>query len=333
MFPSGGLQVNQYKILTYYCYTDIENPAREVKRHHRALKNLDAAARIYIADNGINAQMSLAAKDVDAYIGWLKSDTRFADVMVKIDSYHEHTFPRVTIKARKQLIALDAMPDLKKRGEHVPPEEWKKMLEERDENTLVIDVRNDYESAIGHFEGAERPPLKTFREFPAYAEHLAKVADQKKTKVMMYCTGGIRCETYSALLKEKGFDQVYQLEGGVINYGHKMGSQKWRGKLFVFDDRLSVPLQEGEEGEIISYCHKCQTLSATYYNCANMDCNKLFLSCPSCSSNLKGCCSKECTQAKRVRPFEQAERPKPFRKWYKYLSRRPSDDAECGCSS
>ena len=121
------------------------------------------------------------------------------------------------------------------------------MLEKKDENTLLLDVRNDYESAIGHFEGAERPPIKTFREFPDYAEALAKQKNPQKTKVMMYCTGGIRCEVYSALLKEKGFEEVYQLHGGVINYGHKMGNKHWKGKLFVFDDRLSVPISEDEQ--------------------------------------------------------------------------------------
>ena len=132
---------------------------------------------------------------------------------------------------------------------------------------------------------------------------------------MMYCTGGIRCESYSALLKKEGFEQVYQLDGGVINYGLEEGNKHWKGRLFVFDDRLSVPISEEGQETLISHCHQCDTPTDVYYNCANMDCNALFLSCPTCAEKLAGCCSAECVEAPRVRPFEKKERPKPFRKW------------------
>lgn len=324
----------KYSILAYYCYTSIEEPKREVKAHKKFLKSLDAKARIYIAKNGVNAQMSLLTEDLSTYIDWLKSDPRFSSVMFKIDSYHEHAFPRVTIKCREQLVALDQMPDLANGGEHISPEKWEKMLEERDDDTLLIDVRNQYESAIGHFEGAERPPLKTFREFPKYAEKLAKQKDPKKTKVMMYCTGGIRCETYSALLKEKGFSEVYQLEGGVIHYGHERGNKHWKGKLFVFDDRLSAPLSD-EPHELVSCCSFCGIKNDTYYNCANMDCNELFLCCSDCGEKMEGTCSEKCSHAKRKRPFTKVDRPKPFRKWYNYSKTKEmrGRDECCSCGS
>jgi UPF0176 protein len=322
---------NKYSILAFYCYADIENPKREIKQHKRFLESLDVRARIYIANNGINAQMSLAEGDAATYMDWLKADPRFASVQFKIDPYHEHVFPKLTIKYREQLVALDQLPDLKNGGDHVPPEKWDEMLAQRDENTLLIDVRNDYESKIGHFEGAERPPLKTFRQFPEYAEQLAKQKDPKKTKVMMYCTGGIRCETYSALLKEKGFENVVQLQGGVIHYGHKMGNKHWKGKLFVFDDRLSAPISD-DEHELISTCSFCPTKSDAYYNCANMDCNELFLSCPDCAEKLQGCCSEACTKSDRRRPFEKVDRPKPFRKWYHYSKTKQRIDYDECCS-
>lgn len=320
-----------YQIIAYYYYGDIELPKQEVKKQKKFLENLDARARIYIAKNGINAQMSIASKDVKTYLGWLTSDPRFADIMFKIDPYHEHVFPRLTIKERCQLVALDQLPDLKNGGEHLEPDEWKKMLDERDENTLLIDVRNDYESEIGYFEGAEKPPLKSFREFPEYAEMLKTQKDPKQTRVMMYCTGGIRCETFSALLKEKGFEKVYQLHGGVIHYGHKVGADKWKGKLFVFDDRLSVPISE-EPPELVSKCSFCETKTDVYHNCANMDCNELFLCCPACAENLKGCCSQKCSEAQRRRPFGSVERPKPFRKWYNYTKDKQKVLDECGCT-
>ena len=319
------------QILVFYCYTEIEDPHLEIKKHHKFLKNLDVKARIYIAYNGINAQMSLSEEDAPIYMDWLKSDPRFSSVMFKKDPYHEHVFPKVTIKFRRQLVALDLMPDLKKRGELVPPEKWKKMLEERDENTILIDVRNDYESEIGHFEGAICSSLKTFREFPQYADKLAREKDPKKTRVMMYCTGGIRCETYSALLREKGFEEVYQLQGGVIHYGHKIGNQYWKGKLFVFDDRLSTPISD-QKHELISHCRFCDKKSDTYYNCANMDCNELFLTCPDCAEKRLGCCSEKCTKSKRCRPFVKEERPKPFRKWYHYSDVKEVIDRGKSCS-
>jgi len=323
-----------YRVLAYYCYTEIENPEREVKRHHLFLKDLDVRARVYIAKNGVNAQMSFLERDLDRYLDWLKSDPRFAEILFKVDPHHEHVYPRVTVKKREQLVALDQTPDFNSGGKHLSPEEWKKMLEERDEDTLVIDVRNDYESEIGHFEGAECPELKTFRQFPEYADNLAKQTNPHKTKVMMYCTGGIRCELYSALLKGRGFDEVYQLEGGVIHYGHKMGNKHWKGKLFVFDDRLSVPISD-DEHELISSCHFCDAKSDAYYNCANMDCNALFLACPECAEKKQGCCSKECEAEPRRRPFVKQDRPKPFRKWYHYSTNKEmeEDDEPCSCFS
>jgi UPF0176 protein len=190
------------------------------------------------------------------------------------------------------------------------------MLEERGDDTILIDVRNDYEWKVGHFEGAELPEHAMFREFPTYADNLKKKFNPETTKVMMYCTGGIRCELYSCLLKEVGFKNVFQLEGGVIQYGHEEGSAHWLGKLFVFDDRMAVPL--ADNAEPISQCFHCQAKNDTYYNCANMDCNELFVSCPTCAEAYLGCCSASCTTAARLRPYEKSARPKPFRKQHHY---------------
>ncbi|MEN9343914.1 MAG: hypothetical protein RLZZ453_701 [Chlamydiota bacterium] len=302
-----------YHVLAYYFFTPIEDPHLEVVRHKDFLKNQDVKCRVYISEEGINGQMSASKEASIAYQEWLKSDPRFADVVFKIHEYPEHAFPKTTVKYRKQLAALDAKVDISLTGVHVSPKEWKQMLEHRDQDTILIDVRNDYEWVIGHFEGAELPKLDTFRQFPEYAKNLKAERDPKTTKVMMYCTGGIRCEVYSALMKQEGFEHVYQLDGGVIGYGLELGHDLWKGKLFVFDDRLSVPIDPSAQ-EVISHCHLCETLSDVYYNCANMDCNELFLSCPSCAEKTKGCCCVACMGAPRVRAFEKKERPKPFRK-------------------
>jgi UPF0176 protein len=220
----------------------------------------------------------------------------------------------MTVKTRPQLVALDAAVDMSKAGTHVSAEKWKEMLENRDAGTLLLDVRNDYEWEVGHFEGAELPTLEQFREFPKYAQELKKRCDPQKTKVMMYCTGGIRAEVYSALLKEEGFAEVYQLQGGVIKYGQEAGSKHWKGKLFVFDDRLAVPISEKDPAEVISACIHCQTTSDLYFNCANMDCNELFIACLPCAEKTKGCCCPQCEAAPRVRTFQTTDRPKPFQR-------------------
>lgn len=301
-----------YQVIAYYCLVPLEDPHAEIARQKEFFQTRDMMGRLYISEQGINAQMSALTSHAEEYIEWMRSDPRFAAIQFKIHSAREHAFPKPTIKYRRQLVAIDCEVDLTQTGQHVAPEVWKKMLDEKDENTVVIDVRNDYEWEIGHFEGAELPPFETFREFPGYAAQLKEERDPKKTRVMMYCTGGIRCEFYSALMKREGFDNVYQLDGGVIQYGLEEGSDKWKGKLFVFDDRLVVPLSE--DAGTISECKHCKGACDIYYNCANMDCNELFVCCPECLKTTQGCCCTACTEG-RVRPIREDGSAKPFRKW------------------
>jgi UPF0176 protein len=301
-----------YFVLAYYYIGPIEDPAREVDGHKDFFASRDFKGRIYISKEGINGQSSGRMDHAEEYIAWMRLDPRFKDIEFKIHTSDKHVFPKMTVKVRKQLVAIDCDVDFSQRGESISPEEWKDKLEHRDENTILLDVRNDYEWEVGHFEGAELPKLETFREFPKYAQELKEKCDPKTTPVMMYCTGGIRCEFYSAVLKKEGFEKVYQLDGGVIEYGLQKGSEHWKGKLFVFDDRLVVPI--GKDGtDPISSCSLCQTSCDIYYNCANMDCNKLFLCCPSCLKNHQGCCSSDCLEHGRVRPYK--EDAVPFRKW------------------
>ncbi len=309
--------MESHSVLAYYIFTSIADPHAEVAKHKAFISENDIKCRIYISEEGINGQMSASVAGSEAYMQWLKSDPRFSGIVFKIHPCVEHVFPRAIVKYRKQLVALDQKVDLALTGEHVSPQKWKELLDAEDENILLLDVRNDYEWEIGRFQGADLPTLEQFRLFPEYVTKLKEEWDPEKTKVMMYCTGGIRCELYSALMKKEGFETIYQLDGGVINYGLQEGSDHWKGKLFVFDDRMAVPLSE-EPTEIISHCHKCNDPSDTYYNCANMDCNKMFLSCSSCAEGMKGCCCETCQVGPRVRVFEKMERPKPFRR--KHLS-------------
>ena len=158
------------QVLAYYVFTPIENPQVEVKRWKKFLEKRDAKGRIYISEEGINGQMSASDEAAKEFIEWFHADERFKDVEVKIHFYPEHAFEYMHVRYREQMVALDAKVDLALGGEHLSPKEWAQMIEEKDENTVIIDVRNDYESDVGHFEGAILPPIKTFREFPQFAE-------------------------------------------------------------------------------------------------------------------------------------------------------------------
>jgi UPF0176 protein len=305
-----------YYVLAYYFFTEIADAHEEIRLHKSFFEGRDVTSRIYINETGINGQMSAAKVDAEAYMEWMKSRPLFANMTFKIHYWHEQVFPRQVVKYRNQLVAYDLPTDLSESGEHVSPKKWREMLEKEDDK-ILIDVRNDYEWKLGHFEGADLPQCNTFREFDQYAEELHERVDPKKTPVMMYCTGGIRCELYSAALKKRGFKKVYQLDGGIINYGLQEGSEHWLGKLFVFDDRMSVPISN-EETPVVAKCYFCNKPSESYYNCANMDCNELYICCQDCLQAFKGCCSHECGKAGRVRPYHQQNPHKPFRKRHTY---------------
>lgn len=304
-------------VLAYYHFTSISDPRKEVMEHKKFFKDRQITSRIYISEEGINGQMSGIKEDAEAYMNWLHANPLFENVVFKIHTHHENVFSRQTVKYRKKLVAIDEEVDLATTGAHASPEEWKNLLE-NEKKPLLLDVRNDYEWTVGRFDGAVCPPCATFREFSTYADELKEQVDPSSTPVMMYCTGGIRCELYSSLLIKRGFKQVYQLDGGVINYGLKQGNDHWLGKLFVFDDRMTVPISE-EEAPVIGECYVCKTPNDSYYNCANMDCNRLFLCCPTCLSKYQGCCQESCKESPRVRPYHHQNPHKPFRKWYHYF--------------
>lgn len=310
-----------YFVLAYYHFIPLVDPLLEVQAHKEFMKNRNMACRIYISEQGINGQTSGLQQDAEDYMNWMLKNPLFENMNFKVHTHHENVFPRQTVKYRKQLVALDEEVNLSDTGEHVDPEEWKKMLDNV-ESKVLLDVRNDYEWVVGRFDGAECPPCETFREFKEYATNLKTQVDPETTPVMMYCTGGIRCELYSSLLRKNGFKKVYQLTGGIIDYGLKQGSDHWLGKLFVFDDRLTVPISNEAKTPVIGTCHHCQTSIENYYNCANMDCNRLFLCCNDCINNFVGCCCEKCQESERLRPYQHQNPHKPFRKAHHYLEHK-----------
>jgi len=273
----------------------------------------DMKGRIYINEGGINAQLSILATQAPIFFDWYLRDRRFEKTRIQKTSCLEHVFPRKTVKYRKELVTLGRKVNLSKRGIDVGASQWRQMLDERDKNTLILDVRNHYEWEVGHFEGAERPPCKTFSTFPRVIDQLKSRRDLENTRVLMYCTGGIRCEFYSCLIKSEGCKQVYQLRGGVIGYGREVGNTHWKGSLFVFDDRLVVPISE-QPYEIIGQCFRCNRKTDCYYNCANVGCNALFLACAMCYRALLGCCCLTCVHAPNRRQITDYTKARPFRK-------------------
>lgn len=299
------------KVLAYYAFTKVDDPQKVIKEHKSFLEEMDARGRIYISEEGINAQCSVSKENLENYRAFVLKNFPSADI--KIHDHPVHPFAKLIVKYRRQLVAMDREVDSSLQGVHLEAAEWEKMIKEKDDNTIVIDTRNDYEWKVGHFEGALLPELDQFREFPEYAEKLKERYDTDQTKVMMYCTGGIRCELYSSLMLKLGFKKVYQLKGGIIRYGLENGNRAWKGKLFVFDDRMVIPISK-DEAKPIAECQFCKKSADSYYNCANMDCNCLILSCPTCVDEAKGCCSKNCLENGRVRPFSLETVKTPFRK-------------------
>jgi len=303
-----------YWVLAYYHFTTIEDPLQEVVRHKEFFCSKDIKGRIYLSHQGINGQVSGEISVAKEYIEWLSSDSRFQGVDFKIQAHSEHCFPRMTVKYRAQLIALDFPIDFSSIGtaEYLTSREWKARLRDQSREIVLVDVRNRYESKIGHFEGALLPEVDQFRYFPQYLLTLKQRCQDSRTDILLYCTGGIRCEFYSAYLRQQGFKNLYQLQGGIIKYGIEEGSEYWRGKLFVFDDRLTISLSGNQE--VISHCQFCKEASDRYFNCANSRCNELYLSCVPCAISEEGCCSSECRRSLNKRPFQGADHQKPFRR-------------------
>ena len=250
--------MESYYVLAFYIFTPISDPREEVRKHHDFFRTRDIRSRVYISHEGINGQMSALESHAIEYMEWVKGDERFKEIDFKIHIHPEHAFPKTTVKYKEQLVALDRACDLTQAGKHLSASEWKQMLCQKDNDTIVIDVRNDYEWVIGHFEGALKPALDTFRKFPEYVDALKKEYNPATTKVMMYCTGGIRCEKASSFMMSEGFDEVYHLEGGILKYLEevKPAESLWQGECFVFDQRVAV--KDGLAVGNYDQCYACR---------------------------------------------------------------------------
>ena len=291
--------------ISFYTYAKIGNP--EIFRNHLFItwNELGVLGRIYVANEGINAQLSIPADNFSAFKNHLDSIEFLEDVRLNIAVEQDnYSFLKLKIKVRPKILAdglNDLTFDVTNKGEHVNAEKFNLLIE--DENTILVDMRNHYESEIGHFKNAITPDVDTFREsLDVIAEDLEPHKEDKN--IVMYCTGGIRCEKASAYYKHKGFKQVFQLEGGIINYVRQIKDQglenKFIGKNFVFDERRAEQISE----DIIAHCHQCGKPCDTHTNCANEACHLLFIQCEECKAEMENCCSHTCMEINRL-PYEE----------------------------
>lgn len=294
--------------LSFYQYAKIADPQKFRDDLFLAWSKLDALGRTYVAHEGINAQMSVPAENFEAFRETLEAYDFMKGIRLNVAVEQDDlSFLKLTVKVRKKIVAdglNDDTFDVTNKGIHLRAKEFNDLLE--DPNTIVVDFRNHYESEIGHFEGAITPDVDTFREsLPIINE---KLQEHKETKnLLMYCTGGIRCEKASAYFKHHGFKNVYQLEGGIIEYTRQIKEEglksKFIGKNFVFDHRLGERITD----DIIANCHQCGKPCDTHVNCSNEACHLLFIQCDECAEAMHGCCSNECLEIIQL-PVEEQKR-------------------------
>lgn len=281
--------------LSFYAYAKIQDPKKFRDDLFVAWNKLDALGRIYVATEGINAQMSIPEENLEAFRATLEVYDFMKGIRLNEAVEHDdHSFLKLTIKVRDKIVAdglNDETFDVTNIGVHLKAKEFNEILD--DPNTIVVDFRNHYESEVGHFKGAITPDVETFREsLPIINDQLQNHKEDKN--LVMYCTGGIRCEKASAYFKHQGFKNVYQLEGGIINYAKQIEAEglesKFIGKNFVFDNRLGERITE----DIISQCHQCGKPCDNHTNCENDGCHLLFIQCDECKAAMENCCSTEC---------------------------------------
>lgn len=343
----AGVQ-QEYCVVNFYHLVDIEDPQEVVQRHRKYLDDKEVRGRIYVSEQGMNAQYGGITEDAVGYAEWLISnEPNFENLNYSVDPVVTHMFPKLRLQYKPNLISLAggmaSIPVTREeaRATKVPPSQWKAMLDSGidGKKPLVLDVRNAYEWDAGHFEGAERPSEHNFHETPTDStddqviEPLHGV--DTETPVMMYCTGGIRCDVYSTYLKRKGYKNLYTLEGGIQNYMKTEGLDHWNGSLYVFDGRMAIrPNKDRNEPlEPVVGCSICGGKAILpHLNCANVDCNKLFLACQECQvrqcydlcfflrflsdkqtsprdlwmqDTMRGCCCELCMDAPRLlRPIK-----------------------------
>ncbi|MCB0327111.1 MAG: rhodanese-related sulfurtransferase [Bdellovibrionales bacterium] len=278
---------------SFYRYTLIEDPQAFRDQLYLAWSNLRIFGRIYVAREGINAQFCVPEHSWNDFMDSLDRFPETQGIFVnRSNSSGDQSFIKLDVRVREKIVAdglQDNIFEYSEIGTHLGPEQFHKKMQ--DPNVLVVDVRNDYECETGKFENALTPESETFKE--VLPELSQKLQEHKDKELLLYCTGGIRCEKASAFLKHEGYNRVYQLQGGIINYlkeiKEKKESPKYKGSIFVFDGRMAE-----SQAEKIAECYQCGQAHDMHRDCDNTGCHKLMVQCPSCEEKFQGCCSQAC---------------------------------------
>lgn len=290
--------MKEYRVLLYYKYVVIEDPEAFAAEHLAACKELGLKGRILVSREGINGTCSGTIEQTDAYMELMNQDERFNDIMWKMDDADDHAFKKMHVRAKSEIVHLGLEDDINPNeitGTYLSPKEFFEQMQQED--TIVIDARNDYEYDLGHFRGSVRPDIRNFRDLPEWIRDNKEQLEGKK--ILTYCTGGIRCEKFSGWLKREGFEDVSQLHGGIHTYGTdpEVKGQLWDGQMYVFDNRIAVPINRVEH-VIVGKDHFDGTPCERYVNCANPECNDKILCSEENEHKYMRSCSDEC----RVHP-------------------------------
>ena len=294
--------------ISFYQYHKIENPQLFRDKLFLEWQTLDVLGRTYVSYEGINAQISVPSENFLELKNQLDTISFLNNIRLNVAiEQHNKSFLKLKIKVRNKIVAdglNDDTFDVTNKGIHLNAKEFNKMLE--DPNTICVDMRNHYESEIGHFDGAITPDVDTFRDSLDIIEEDLKKNKENKN-LLMYCTGGIRCEKASAYYKHKGFKNVFQLEGGIIEYTRQVKSEhlenKFLGKNFVFDHRRAEKISD----HVVANCHQCGSPCDVHVNCANEACHLLFIQCKDCSEKMETTCSAECQEIIQL-PYEEQKK-------------------------
>lgn len=295
--------MTNYQTLLYYCYSPIENAEQFAADHLEFCKSLNLVGRIIVADEGLNGTVSGSQESCRAYMDAIYADGRFNHTEFKIDDVEEPSFIKMHCRYKPEIVH-SGLRDPKEidpnqqTGIHLEPQDFMEMKDRED--VVVLDVRSNYEHNVGKFKNAVTLDIENFREFP---EKIKELEQYKGKKILTYCTGGIKCEKASALLLKEGFEDVYQLHGGIIKYGKEAGGKDFEGKCYVFDNRVTVEVNSTNP-VVISTCKNCGTTTPKMINCANPTCNEHFTQCDACGEKLEGCCSEACMDNPNKREYD-----------------------------
>lgn len=291
--------MKNYQILLYYKYTPLDNPEQEVSRQRMLCEDLHLTGRIIIAKEGINGTVEGSIEETEQYVKTMLADERFSGVDFKRSAGTGDAFPKLSIKIRDEIVSLhlgenDFSP-VEVTGKYITAEELHSWIHEEKKEFYIVDMRNDYEHKIGFFENSILPPLKNFRDLPNI---LPKLEHLKDKTIVTVCTGGVRCEKASGFLVKNGFKDVYQLHNGIVTYMEKYPEEDFKGKLYVFDNRITMGFNSPTvPHEIVGTCGRCGAPSERYVNCSIKSCNAHFICCSACSEQSGHVfCSTDCSK-------------------------------------